>query len=190
MTAFPRRAGPPVAEPLTLAETLLHLREDAGVSDARINTLISVARETCEKRTERTMLRTPWRLTVDSFPAAFKLLQPPIIEVLSVQFLDQAGVQQTLDPSDYRLDNVSEPGYLVPAFGRSWPDTLEVPNAVVVNYAAGYGIEPGDVPAPLRQWMLLAVGEMYATRNASAEKPMVRHSFVDGLLDFYRMVGI
>ena len=179
-----------MAEPLTLAEALVHLREDAGVSDARVLALITVARETCENRTERTMLSTPWRLTMDSFPDAFELMQPPIIAVQSVQFVDEAGVLQTLDPADYTLDTVSEPGYLVPAYGKEWPATRSQPNAVVVNYTAGYGLLPANVPAPLKQWMLLAIGDMYGTRNASSEKPVVKHNFVDGLLDPYRMVGI
>lgn len=190
MKAFPRRAGPPVAEPLTLSEVLNHLREDPGVNDAKVLALITVAREACENRTERTMLSAPWRLTMDSFPDAIELQHPPIIAVQSVQFVDQAGVLQTLDPADYTLDNISEPGYLVPAYGKGWPETKCQPNAVVVNYTAGYGAEPGNVPAPLRQWMLLAIGDMYSTRNASNEKPMVKHNFVDGLLDYYRMVGV
>ncbi|PZO17635.1 MAG: hypothetical protein DCF26_09410 [Burkholderiales bacterium] len=190
MKAFPRRAGPPVAEPLTLAEVLGHLREDASVSDADVLDLITVARETCEDRTERTMLSTPWRLTMDSFPDAFELVQPPIIAVQSVQFVDEAGVLQTLDPADYTLDNVSEPGYLVPAYGKEWPATRNQPNAVVVNYTAGYGTLPSSVPSPLRRWMKLAIADLYQNRGASSEKPKVKHNFVDGLLDPYRMVGI
>lgn len=190
MKAFPRRAGPPVAEPLTLAEVLAHLREDAGVNDAQVQALITVAREACENRTERTLISTPWRLTMDSFPDAFELMQPPIIAVQSVQFVDEAGVLQTLDPADYTLDSVSEPGYLVPAFGKEWPAVRNQPNAVTVNYTAGYGTEAASVPAPLKQWMLLAIGDMYSYRDRSSEKPTVPHSFVDGLLDPYRMVGI
>jgi uncharacterized phiE125 gp8 family phage protein len=190
MTAFPRRAGAPVAEPLTLAETLVHLNENAGVNDDLVTSLIRVAREACESRIERTLIRTPWRLTVDAFPEAFKLLQPPVIAVQSVLFLDEAGVQRTLDPQDYMLDNISEPGFLLPAYGKSWPATRNMQNAVVVNYTAGYGDSPSDVPAPLKQWMRLAITEMYGTRSASGEKPKVRHDFVDGLLDYYRMWGV
>lgn len=190
MTAFPRRAGPPVAPPLTLAETLEHLHEDAGVADAYIESLIKVACEACENRTERTLINTPWRLTVDAFPGAFKLFNPPVIAVQSVQFIDESGAPQTLDPQDYQLDNVSEPGYLMPGFGKAWPASRPTPNAVVVTYTAGYGSTPADVPNPLRQWMLLAITEMYRTRGASGEKPMVRHGFVDGLLDYYRMRSI
>ena len=127
---------------------------------------------------------------MDTFPCAVILRQPPILEVTSVVYLDRDGVEQTLDPQDYLLDNVSEPGYLVPNVGRSWPETLDRINAVQVNYRAGYGTGPGGVPEPLRQWILLAVGDLYTTRRAHGEKPSVKHGFVDSLLDPYRMVGV
>jgi uncharacterized phiE125 gp8 family phage protein len=190
MNAFPRRSGPPAAAPLTLAEALEQLHENAGVADAKVLDLIDVAREACEDRTERTLISTPWRLTLDAFPSAIRLLQPPIISVESVRFVDEEGVEQTLAPADYYLDNVSEPGYLLPAYGKAWPATRCQPNAVVVNYTAGYGATMTAVPRPLRQWMLLAIVDMYDTRKASSEKPQVTHDFVDSLLGPYRMVGI
>ena len=43
------------------------------------------------------------------------------------------------------------------------------------------------MPAAIRQWMLLAIGDMYERRTASGERPAVRHDFVDALLDRYRI---
>lgn len=48
----------------------------------------------------------------------------------------------------------------------------------------------GEVPAPLQQWILLAVGEMYENRERSAEKPLVLNEFVDALLDTYRVLEV
>lgn len=190
MNAFPRRNGAPAAEPLELAEVLVHLRESPGVADAYISALITAAREACEERIERSLVSTPWRLTMDAFPDAIVLHRPPIIEVESVTFLDEVGTMQTLDPADYRLDRASEPGYLVPARGKAWPVTLGEVNAVTVVYRAGYGDTAAQVPKSLKQWMLLAIGEMYTSRNAASDKPRVRNEFADVLLDPYRMVGL
>lgn len=190
MNPFPRHAGQPVAEPLTLPEVLTHLREDAGVQDAYLTALISVAREACEDRTERTLIETPLLLTLDGFPEVIELRRPPVLSVQSVSYIDPAGVQQTLDPADYLLDRVSEPGYLVPAPGKAWPETQDHINAVTVTYKAGYGGAAADVPRPLRQWMLLAIGDMYAMRNASSEKPRVPNEFADALLSPYRIWGL
>jgi len=189
MSAFPRRNGPPLAEPLSLAEVLVHLKEDPGVQDVYIESLIRVAREACEDRLERSLVTTPWRLTLDAFPAAIKLYRPPVIAVQAVQFRDEEGVLQTLDPQDYELDRVSEPGYLVPAYGLSWPATRAQINAVTVDYTAGYGDTGASVPMPIKQWMLLAIGDMYANRNTASEKPRVRNEFAHVLLDPYRIWG-
>lgn len=188
MNYYPRRTGEPVAEPVTLEEALEHLREDAGVADSYIEALITAARAACEERIERTLISTTWRVTTDWFPDAIVLFRPPIISVQGVVYLDEDGVEQTLDQQDYILDSVSEPGCVVPAPNKAWPSTQDRINAVWVNYTAGYGETAADVPRPLRQWILLAVGDMYSRRNRSADKPVVPQDFADGLLDPYKIM--
>ena len=98
------------------------------------------------------------------------------------------GAVQTLDPSAYVLDGDSLPARLVPAVGTAWPATQDgAINAVTVTYTAGFGATAAAVPAPIRHWLLLAVAEMYETRSASAERPVVRNEFVDHLLAPYRV---
>ena len=193
MKAFPRRAGPPLAEPITLAEALTHLREvgDGGANDAYITSIITVARTACEGRTERSLITTPWLLKLDGFPDAIELASPPLIAVQSVQYLDDLGALQTLDPADYVVDTQSEPGYLVPAPEATWPTTQAgAINTVRVAYTAGYGPTGASVPAPLRHWILLAITELYETRNGSSDRPQVRHDFADGLLNEFRILGV
>lgn len=192
MKSFPRRTAQPSVEPLTVAEVLHHLRQDdLGAADtAYIVRLIRAARMACEERTDRTLISTPWRLHLDDFPDAIELLMPPVISVASVQFLDADGVSQTLAAIDYQVDTARQPGWIVPAPGRAWPAVFEGINAVTVNYVAGYGATAADVPEPLIHWMLLAIGEMYATRNAGSDKPQVSHQFADALLQPYRLVGV
>jgi uncharacterized phiE125 gp8 family phage protein len=190
MKSFPRRAAQPVAEPISLSQALAHLRVSSGVEDEYITTLIQVARESCENRTEKTMIQTTWVLTLDKFPDAIELMMPPVIAIASVQYVDEAGVTQVLNPADYVLDKAREPGWLVPAPGREWPATSFGINQVIVTYTAGYGASGASVPAPLRHWMLLALTDLYENRAAHGEKPAVRHSFVDSLLDPYRLLGV
>lgn len=181
----PKRITTPT-EPVTLAEAKLHLRVDGTDEDALIQGLISAARETCEDRTEGTVPVTGWRLTLDTFPDAIKLPRPPIVSVESVKYLDTAGVQQTLSPLDYVVDTVSAPGYIVPAFGKAWPETRDQINAVEVEYTAG----SATPPAAIKAWMLLAIGEMFMNREGSAERPAVSHGFADRLLDPFRAWGV
>lgn len=181
----PKRITTPT-EPVTLAEAKLHLRETDTAEDALITALISAARETCEDRIEGTIPVTGWRLTLDSFPDAIKLPRGPIASVESVKYLDTAGVEQTLSPLDYLVDTASTQGYIVPAYGKAWPETRDQINAVTVEYTAGASAAPHAIKA----WMLLAVGDMFANREASAERPTVAHGFSDRLLDPFRVWGV
>lgn len=190
MTA-PKRTGNPDTEPVTLADAKAHLRVDGTDEDAYITSLIGVALVAAEERLERTLVSTTWRLTLDGFPDAIKLTMPPIVSVQSLTYLDAAGVQQTLAPADYVLDAVSEPGYLVPAPGKAWPSTQSGRiNTVTVDYTAGYGATAADVPAPIKHWILLSIGEMFMNREGSAERPAVAHGFADRLLDPFRVWGV
>lgn len=193
MKKFPRRAGNPTVEPITLADALTHLRadSDSGANDAYITSLIKVARQTCEDRIERTLISTPWRLKLDGFTDAIELLQPPVIAVQYLKYLDSDGVEKTVNPADYVVDTTSEPAWLVPGPDKEWPETQPgAINTVTVDYTAGYGTTAADVPAPLKHWMLLAIGSMYNTRNADGERAQVRHDFADALLAPYRIMGV
>ena len=182
----PKRITTPT-EPVTLAEAKLHLRGvDDTAEDSLITALISAARETCEDRIEGTVPVTGWRLTLDAFPDAIKLPRGPVASVESVKYLDADGMQQALSALDYLVDTVSTPGYIVPAYGKAWPETREQINAVEVEYTAG----SATTPAALKAWMLLAIGEMFANREASAERPAVAHGFADRLLDPFRVWGV
>jgi uncharacterized phiE125 gp8 family phage protein len=187
MKAFPRRAGAPIAEPFELPFLLTHLREvgDGGANDAYILHLMSTARELCEKRTERTLISTPWVLTLDTVPDAIELLEPPIIAVQSVQFNDEEGILQTLSPLDYVLDRAREPGFLVPAPGKQWPCPQNGINQVIVSYTAGYGATAASVPLSLRQWMLAAIQQLYDERGTD-----LADDFANGLIYPDRILGI
>ena len=190
MKAFPRRTDSPAAEPITLPQALAHLREvsDAGELDAYVTRLIIVAREACEVRTERTLITTPWRLKLDAFPAcgAIELLQPPVIAVQSLSYLDADGVSQTINPADYVVDTASEPGWLVPAPDKTWPATQSgAINAVTVDYTAGYGATADAVPEQLKQWMLCAIQHMHDERGWN-----VPEDFAPGLINPYRLMGV
>lgn len=149
--------------------------------------------------------------------AAIALRACPVQSVLSVQYMSPEGWAQyladasamaelppeaqtpisaasyytTMPAYKYWLDTNSEPARLAPTLGLPWPAThAGCPGAVRVAYRAGYGPTPADVPAPLKQWILLAVGDLYERRNASAEQPATPHQFVDALLQPYRLLGV
>lgn len=189
-----RRTTEPAAEPVTLAEAKLHLRVDHTDEDDYITSLITAARLMCEQRTGKTLISSGWTAYADEFEDELTLPNPSVTAVASITYVDINGTTQTLDPSDYRADMVSDPARIKPV--TEWPETDDRMNAVVVTYTAGYA-NAAAVPVPLKQWCLLAIGDMYENRTAS-DRPIgtanpsasVPHSFVDNLLAAYRVAAL
>lgn len=116
---------------------------------------------------------------------------PPLQTVDSIKYWDPSGVQQTLDPSAYIVDNVSEPGRVVPAVGTSWPSTQNRVNAVEVRFTAGYGADGSFVPAGIKQWMLMRVTDAFENREAvvmGVRGTVEMHPWFERKLDAYRVV--
>lgn len=175
-----------IAEPVTLLHAKEHLRVTAPDEDAYISGLITAARAMAEGRLNRTIVQRPrvarfvawgapqnWRFVPGYYAGSvvrgeMRLLKPPVISVDSVEYLDANGAEATLDTDRY---------YLVPANEDELPrvelvvDSTPLPvlapgrrDLVRVYYTAGYPV--GEVPAPIVQWILLALGTMYANRES------------------------
>lgn len=185
-----RRSVDATVEPVTLTEVKDDRRIVDTASDTKLTTLITVARRNCEDLLLRTLLQTTWELTLDEFPEAIPLRMPRVIDVTSVQYVDPDGDTQTLSAASYQVDDRSEPGWIVPAYGYSWPTTREQPNALTVTYRCGYGTTAAAVPPPIKQWILLRVGDMYENRESEITGLRMTHAvrgFVDDLIAAYRV---
>lgn len=138
----------------------------AGI-DGEVEQAVRTYTAEAEFETQRALISQTWRLTVDRFSPALKLDRPPLISVTHVKYLDTSGQWETLDPQDYQVDNVSEPGYIVPAPGRAWPATADRINAVEVEYVAGYGPDHTSVPDSIKGFILRRVADQFGQLSAS-----------------------
>lgn len=200
----------PVGEPLTLADAKLHLRVDDASDDTLIGIFLAAARKWAEGECRRACMTQTWRLTLDRFPplgqallpstgltsagaqakADVALRRPPVASIASVQYVDAAGATQTLAPSEYVADLASLPPVLSPAYGKSWPATRDQKNAVVVDFVAGYG-GAAAVPADIKAAILLALGDLYANREAQIVGTIIAaNPTATALLGPYRVVEI
>lgn len=178
---------PPAIEPISLVEAKLHARVDDSDRDTLIGVFIKSAREAAEHELGRALITQTWRLTLDEFPCAeIELPKPKVLSIVSVGYVDADGLDQTVNSANYTLDSAQLPGWVLPAEDYSWPATRDIANAVRVDFTAGYGPAATDVPASVRQWMLLQIGaavkqaEAFASGFTVAELP---NRWVDGLLD-------
>ncbi len=181
----------PSLEPMTLAEAKLHLRVDGTDEDDLITALIVAARRRAEHLLTRALITQTWELTLDEFPAAdIQLPKPGVLSIVSVKYLDSAGVEQTVDSADYALDAATIPGWVLLASGASWPTTYDGANAVRVRFTCGYGPAASDVPADVVAWCKLQVGALYRNREGFAAGQSVAElpgRFFDALLDAERV---
>jgi uncharacterized phiE125 gp8 family phage protein len=179
----------PVAEPITLAEAKAHLRVDGLDDDAYITALIVSAREGAEHITGRALMPQTLELALDSFAERIKLPKPPFVAIVSVKYLDESGILQTIAAEDYLLDEHSEPAALMPAYDTCWPTTRCQANAVLIRYQAGYA-DAASVPQMIKNWMLLRIGMLYERRESViAGASIAEVPYVDRLLDPYRIWG-
>jgi uncharacterized phiE125 gp8 family phage protein len=174
---------PPATEPISLVEAKAHLRVDHNDDDATIAFLITVARQYVDAVSGwlgRALVAQTWDLVFDAFPipqasccgpvtpsgmpsAAIEMPWPPLQSVTSVKYIDTAGVETTLAATEYMVDTISDPGWLIPI--SAWPATKNVANAVMIRFVAGYGPTAADVPAPVRHALLLLIGHWYENRE-------------------------
>ncbi len=104
------------------------------------------------------------------WPLGYRLLYPPIIDVLSVKYVDGNGVVQTIDPGAYELDDRE----LLPVYGTNWPSARNSRSSVQVRYRAGYVADPKAVslvpavPENVKRAVLLMVGDLYHHRQTTA----------------------
>lgn len=185
----------PTVEPITLAEarTQCRIAADDTSEDALLAIYIQAARETAEHMLGRALIDQTWEQTLDEFPAGeVKLMKAKARSVVSVQYIDTAGTLQGMSPSAYTLDATQDTGWLLPADGTDWPSTDDVVNAVRIRYVAGYGATAANVPAGVRNWLLLTVAAHYAQReaiDATGRVAALPERFVDRLLDAERVYG-
>lgn len=184
-----RQVSSPAVMAVTLADAKAQLRIDADDTAFDTQLVIWVAGITAEAEhaTGRAFVNRSMRVTLDAFPDAIRL-SAPTSSVESVKFVDVDGQEQTLDPIDYYVDKVTEPGYIVPASGRTWPATATRVNVVVVDYTAGYGTDATTVPAGARLYILARLAEMWDPA-VKEFKETVRSNFVGRLLDSLRVYG-
>ncbi|MFM7010835.1 MAG: head-tail connector protein, partial [Betaproteobacteria bacterium] len=148
-----------------------------------------------------------WKLVMDSFPGPSLMGVPagepftlpghviliqksPVLNVVCINYLDMAGVMQTMPSNDYTVDTACEPARITPVFGQIWPIPLPQIGSVSVTFDVGYG-NASAVPEGIKSWIKLRIGSLYAHREEIASLSRGRIEplqFVDRMLDPYMVV--
>lgn len=165
MTASLRRTVDPSTEPLTVREVADHLRlADDSAEGTTLARLIAQARDYTERRTRRCWMTQTWREKLDTWPGdCWTLRRGPVQSISSVTYTDSAGASQTVSASDYVLTD-GTPAKVRLAYGASWPDHRQQPEAVAITYVAGYA-SASAVPHAAKAAMLLLIADAFENRG-------------------------
>lgn len=192
---------PPASEPVSVATAMAWCRVVNSAEEPIIASLISAAREFCETFTGRQMMPATYQASWDRFPMlpnmqyapgnpnavvptvnnmwplnpgawAMLLPMPPLISVVSLDYIDADGNPASLEPvTDFVVDTASSPGRLTPSTGSFWPETSFMPGAVTVTYQAGY---TSQVPYGIIQAIKSLVSYWYDNREAVIVAPSIK----------------
>lgn len=143
-----RLLTPPAREPVEITDARDQCRIRHVHDDGRLARLIASAREQAEAITRRALIAQEWEQTSVATRELVRLERWPVAAVVAV-LVD--GVP--LDSQSF----TAELGDDASISSVAWLD-----RKVTVRYRAGYGEAPSDVPASIRDWMLVKIADAYA----------------------------
>lgn len=130
------------------------------------------------------LMAQTWRVTLDAFAPEITLPHP-VIDVVSVEYIDLDGAEQVLASSGYRVRASRYDSLLVPGRGARWPATLPDTDVVTIEVKCGYGTMPKDTPENIRLYILAKLVEQFDPITRT-ERDTVQSAFIDRLLDACR----
>jgi uncharacterized phiE125 gp8 family phage protein len=158
--------------PVSLAEAKQHLRIDGSTEDTLLETYIKAAANYMQERRHLALITSTWEYTLDGFTDKIKLPLVPLIEVLSVEYLNEASewVDVGIDCYVTGTGGGHYPAILTPGYGLCWPTPADMPGNVLITFRAGFGDDASAVPDDLRQALLLLIGHFYEHREAVGDE--------------------
>jgi uncharacterized phiE125 gp8 family phage protein len=153
----------------TVDEMKAQLRIDGSDEDNTLTALLAAATGYLDGHAGilgRCMIEQTWLQSFGCFERRLRLPFPDVSSVV-VKYFDTDDAEQTVDAGGYQLLEDARGNYLrfVSTFATPAvnPDRLD---AVSVAMTVGYGDAVDDVPAALRQAIMLLIGHWYTNREA------------------------
>lgn len=149
---------PPAVEPVALTDVKLHAHIDHSIQDSILSGWIKSGRILAEDFQRRAYIRQVWEIAFDGFPCMpITIPRPPLIEILSITAYDTTGAATVISiADDIVVDTRSEPGRIDFVDGKTWPAISgRSINALVIQYAAGYGTSASNVPETMGDAIML-----------------------------------
>jgi uncharacterized phiE125 gp8 family phage protein len=160
----------PPAAALPVRAFAEHLRlgtgfADDGSQDAVLELYLRAAMAAIEARLGRVLLARSFDWSVERWreDASQALPVAPVRAVESITLVDAEGAETAVDPVAWSVLRDAQRPRLVGRFGRSLP-RIPRGGSATVRMSAGFGMTWEEVPADLRQAVLLLAAHYYESR--------------------------
>ena len=117
----------------------------------------------------RALITQEWTLIAPCFTATIPLGRLQSVD--EVRYLDEDGATQTLATTEYRVTAGTDNRRLAVKVNKTLPTTLVAPDAVEIDFTAGYGNAATDVPDDIISATLLLAVHLYQNRSAAMIDP-------------------
>lgn len=182
---------------VSLADLKKHLVVEHDEDDGLIGALGAAAYQHLtgiDTPWQRVWIRERWRDFWPDFSRRPLLRLAPVIGLYRVTYINAAGAEMMIKPEACRILREAAGVRVVFAGDYALPsDVADRPDAVRIDYEAGYGDESGDVPAPVSHAVKLLVGHWYRNREevvVSQATPKELPMGVAALMAPFRRIGV
>lgn len=191
------RVGAPVANAWSLSDLKKHLEVETDEDDALITQYAETAQECLTGPGtiyQQSWVHTRWRDYWPDFSRSPALRVSPVQTVARVTYINTAGAEMLISPAAYYLIPDVMGGRLCWADGYDLPrDVAQRPDAVRVEYIAGYGLLTADAPQRVQQAIRLLVGHWFRHREEvviAAGAPQTLPKAVEYLMAPLQRIGV
>lgn len=167
--------SPIPAAALPLAEFRAHLRLSSGFADETtqddlLEQYLRAAIASVEGRVARALFRRGYVLRLWRWRDGYaeRLPVAPVVAIDSVTLVSDLGIESIVAPVRYRLDADGTRPRLEAA-GAALP-MIPSGGRIEIAFTAGFGTVWSDIPADLRQAVLLLAAQYYEGRDAAGDE--------------------
>lgn len=179
-------------EAISVAETKTHLKIQTTLEDTLLGVYIKAVSRQAENYLKRSLIKTTYKLSLDSFSSEIILPRTPPLSTASTDLIvsftpSSGGLSCVVNSSNYTVDYDITPCRIYLGYSTSWPADVRVyKNAITVDYIAGW--DSSVMPENIKLWLMEKVGIYHNHRSPIHEGERLqnlRRDFIDGLVDEY-----
>ena len=189
--------------PITEADLVNYLRLDGSPGCQELSIFMNAATRVAISYLQRALLTQRYTYQIDGIPYIGTKLRSALsgseityldevnlpfaglIDLVSVEVIDQDGVATTVDPDSYIVDTVAVPSRI--KFVQWGAIPMDDSDKLKIVYDAGYGEDTTEVPEGIRLGLLMLAGYMYEHRGECAPATSLSKSGATLALKPYRI---